>query len=107
MCVGVEVQLTEDDYRATEAAPSTAPVAVSKTTQIASNVTLRITPVTVERARSMGRDIESLSVPPDDDRRPNKAGKCLTHASWTLIIICIIYVHPGQSLRTLTQLHLK
>ena len=31
----------------------------------------------------MGRDIDQLlNVPPDDAFRPNKAGKCLTRASW-------------------------
>ena len=60
----VDIQLTEDDYRASEA-DSNIRVVVSKNVIIATDVSLMITPVTVSEARE--RNLFPAGVVPPDD----------------------------------------
>ena len=72
--VVVDIQLTEDDYRASEA-NNNIRVVVSKNVIIATDVSLMITPVTVSEARERGL-FPTGAMPPDDlqGRSPVNAG---------------------------------
>ena len=61
----VNIQLTEDDYRGTEAEGSIG-IVVSKDARIASNVSLTVSPVVLSEARRLDRFPMNV-LPPDDN----------------------------------------
>ena len=92
----VNIQLTEDDYRGTEAEGSIG-IVVSKDARIASNVSLMVSPVVLSEARRLDRFPMNV-VPPDDNegRSPVDAGErmyCVPQFANLAIIQC--FIHTG------------
>ena len=88
----VDIQLTEDDYRASEA-DNNIRVVVSKNVVIATDVSLMITPVIVSEARERGL-FPAGAVSPDDlqGRSPVNAGQKST--SFTISYSLPLYMPP-------------
>ena len=68
----VEIQFTNDDYRAIESS-GVIPVVVTKNQRIATPLTISINPLTVAQANSEGVPLEGI--PPDNPFVPPYAGK--------------------------------
>ena len=88
----VNIQLTEDDYRATEG-EGRVEIVVYKDARIATNVSLTVTPMTLSEARRL--NVFPTNVVPADDnegRSPVEAGigeHILLHTNLTFINLAI------------------
>ena len=73
----VEIQLTEDDYRANEEALSVS-VSVTKTAPIARDLVLTVSPVTLAEARQLNSFPEGVETPDNNNgRSPVDAGSTM------------------------------
>ena len=75
-CVGVEFELSEDDYQQSEEPDALMEVRIAKTRgRLANPIRFRVIPLTVIEAESMG--IANYTRPADDDVSPSIAGRAL------------------------------
>ena len=63
VCIAIEIELSEDDYRETEGSNAVVEVRVAKDSRLANPVRFKVTPLTLDQARAQGLTLSGL---PDD-----------------------------------------